>query len=365
MAREKRGSGSFRKLPNGTFEYTLNTESGFDEFGKRQRKSFYGKTEAECRKKYKEWVKDGEKTTSASQENTLAEWLELWLTVYKKNNVSEGTYEDYVGLAKHVMKHRIGGLKLSQVKPIHITEFLGSKADYSYSFHKRMRFVLTSSFECAIDNDLCDRNPAKRAMTVKKVEPQREAFAESDVRRIIEFAKTDELFGIPIYIMFHTGIRSGEMRALTTKQIDFNKGVITIDRSVKRNGELGLPKNNKTRYIPIKPEIAEYLSEKLDKNACYVLGDNYHVSKSGFESRYKCFFDRFNKSLTESGEEPIDPKSPHAIRHTTATLWQKNGMPISMVAALLGHHSTSVTDKYTHIGDVDTLSQAVSDYGVE
>ena len=205
-SREKRGSGSFRKLPNGTYEYTLNTVSGFDEFGKRIRKSFYGKTEAECRKKYKEWVKDGEKPTVASDENTLAQWLELWLTVYKKGNVSDGTYEDYAGLAKHVKEHRIGGLKLSAVKPIHITEFLSSKADYSYSFHKRMRFVLTSSFECAIDNDLCTKNSAKRAATVKKVEPQREAFEESDVAKILEFVKTDELFGLAIYIMFHTGI---------------------------------------------------------------------------------------------------------------------------------------------------------------
>jgi integrase len=359
MAREKRGSGSFRKLTNGTFEYTINTESGFDEFGKRQRKSFYGKTQAECRKKHKEWLKDGE-PTNTSHENTLAEWLELWLFVYKKGNVSEGTYEDYVGLAKHVINHRIGKLKLSQVKPIHITEFLGSKADYSYSFHKRMRFILTSSFECAIDNDLCIKNPAKRAASVKKVEPQREAFLEEDVRKILEFTKTDELFGLPIYIMFHTGIRSQEMRALTIEQIDFKTGIITIDRAVKRNGEMGLPKNNKTRYIPLKPEIAEYLNSKLDKDSRYIIGNDHYVTKSGFESRYKWFFDRLNRSL----EQLIDPKSPHAIRHTAATMWQKNGMPISMVAALLGHHSTTVTDKYTHVGDVTTLSQAVNDFGL-
>jgi site-specific recombinase XerD len=69
-----------------------------------------------------------------------------------------------------------------------------------------------------------------------------------------------------------------------------------------------------------------------------------------------------NKFLEESGQTPIPFKSAHATRHTFGTIRQKNGMPIAMVAALLGHHSTEVTDKYTHVGDVATLTEAVKKY---
>jgi site-specific recombinase XerD len=37
-------------------------------------------------------------------------------------------------------------------------------------------------------------------------------------------------------------------------------------------------------------------------------------------------------------------------------------MPIAMVAELLGHSSIEMTDKYTHLGDVATLSEAVRKY---
>ena len=82
---------------------------------------------------------------------------------------------------------------------------------------------------------------SRRAEIAKKSQPEKEAFTESDVRTIIDFSKTDELFGITMYIMFNTGIRGGEMRALTVDRIDFENGVITIDRAIKRTGELGNP----------------------------------------------------------------------------------------------------------------------------
>jgi integrase len=285
----------------------------------------------------------------------------MWLESYKKGKVSEGTYSDYESLAVHVRKHKIGGLKLSQVKPIHVTDFFSVKKDYSHSFLKRMRFLLNAAFESAIDNDYCDKNPVRRAEVPKKTQPQREAFTEEQVKTIIEFAKTDDLFGLAIYIMFHTGIRSQEMRALTINSIDFVNRIITIDKAVKRNDELGLPKNNKTRYIPVKPEVIKFLAANM-RCGRYIVGNADYVSRDGFRQRYERFFERLNKHLVRNGKEPIPYKSAHSIRHTYATLLQKNGMPIAMVSALLGHESTDVTDKYTHVSDAATLSYAVDKY---
>ena len=332
MAR-KNGDGSFRTLSNGTIEFQVTV--GIDIYGKRQRKAFYGKTEAECRRQYKQFLKEGE-PKSKSKEHTLSGWLDEWLTTYKKHKVQEATYEDYNGLAAHVKQHKIGSMKLSQIKPIHITEFFGSKSDYSYSFLKRIKFLLNGAFTCAIDNDLCIKNPVKSAEAVEKVRPEKEAFTEEEVQSIINFAKTDEGFGLAIYLMFQTGMRSQEIRALTVDKIDFTGGVITIDKAIKRNGELGLPKNNKTRYIPINPEVAEFIKTKITTSK-YILGDTHYITMHGFRSKYNWFFNRLNKKLKESGQEPINPKSPHSIRHTVATHWQINGMPIAMVCQLLGH----------------------------
>jgi len=357
----KKGEGSYQKLPNGTFEFSV--ELGRDIYGKRQRKRFYGNTEAECRKQYKQFLKDGEPKT-ATQGYTLTSWLDKWLVTYKKGKVSDGTYSDYEALAVHVRNHKIGGLKLSQVKPIHVTDYFTDKKDYSHSFLKRMRFVLNAAFESAIYIDYCDKNPVRRAEIPKKTQPEKEAFTEEQTKTIVEFAKTDDLFGLPVYIMFNTGIRSQEMRALTTEKLDFAKGIVTIDKAVKRNEVLGLPKNNKARYIPLNNEVEQFLQSKLQVKSGYIIGGDNYVSRAGFRSRYEHFFNRLNKHLVSNGKEPIPFKSAHSTRHTYATLLQKNGMPVAMVAALLGHHSTEVTDKYTHVSDTFTLSQAVNKYNL-
>jgi site-specific recombinase XerD len=39
-------------------------------------------------------------------------------------------------------------------------------------------------------------------------------------------------------------------------------------------------------------------------------------------------------------------------------------MPLGVIAAILGHHSTEVTDRYTHVDDVETLTQAVDKFNL-
>jgi len=356
----KNGDGSFRKLPNGSIEFTVSV--GFDVYGKHQRKRFYGKSQSECRKKHKEFIKGGEIKQNRSKEYTLIAWLYDWLRVYKENKVEASTYKDYVYLASHVEKHKIGGMKLSRVKSLHVTEFFTSIISYSQSFRKRMRFLLNGAFECAVDNDFCVKNPVKRAEIAKKAQPEKEAFTEEETKVIVDFAKTDKLFGLPIYIMLNTGIRSGEMRALTVDKIDFESGVIKIDRAIKRTDELGRPKNDKTRYIPLKEGVTEFLKSKLYGKTGYVVGGDDYVTHSALRGRYEGFFNRLNLYLESKGEKPIGIKSPHSTRHTFGTLRQKNGMPIAMVMELLGHSSLAMTEKYTHFGDVATLSEAVRKY---
>jgi integrase len=335
---------------------------GFDAYGKNQRKRFYGKTESECRKKYKEFIKEGEKQPVKLAEYTLSSWFDEWLLTYKSQKVQSSTYEEYIYLTSFAKKHKIGGMALSQVKPIHVTEFFTSLIDYSHATRKKLRFLINAAFECAVDNDLCAKNPVRRAEIAKKPTPEKEIYTEDEVRIILNFAMTDELFGVPMYILLNTGLRGGELRALTVNQFDFSSNIVTIDRAVKETDEIGKPKNGRTRYIPLEDDVAKFLKEKLHEKTGYVISGDYYVTKDGFRGRHDWFFKRLNIFLEKQGKEPINMKSPHNLRHTFGSLRQKHGMPIAILMQIMGHSSREMTDHYTHTGDIATLSEAVKKY---
>ena len=357
----KKGEGSYRKLPNSSYEFAIDV--GNDIYGKRIRKRFYGSSESECRKKYKAFLKEGDKKPTQPKEHNLSSWIDEWLTVYKQGKCEDSTFRDYTYLANHVKEHKIGLMKLTVIKPIHITEYFSNKNEYSHSFIKRMKFLLNAAFETAIDNELIDRNPIRRAEIAKKTTPEKESYTETEAKIIEEFAKSDELFGVIMFIMLNSGIRAGEARALTVDKIDLDKGVIIIDKAVKKTGELGLPKNNKTRLIPLEDYVTEFLRVKLKGKTGYIVGGKeYHTTHSGFRGRYEWFFDRLNKHLEAKGENPITMRSPHAVRHTFASERTKRGMPVAILMELMGHSSREMTDHYTHVGDLRTLTEAVKKY---
>ena len=254
-------------------------------------------------------------------------------------------------------------MKLTNIKPIHVTGFFGDYVGYSHSFHKRMVFLLRASFEEAIDNDFCVKNPAKKIKPKGVMPEEKTVFSAEQVKQILKFAETDELFGIPVYILFNTRIRSGEMRALTGNKFDFENCILRVDQAVKRGGELGLPKHDKKRIVTLEPEVVEYLSTRINRNDRYIIGDNHYVTKSGFEGRYRNFAARLNKYLANIGAEPIDMETAHKVRHTVSTLWQANGMSRELAGELLGHGCVEVTNGYTHT-QLKTLQEVVRKCGI-
>jgi integrase len=274
------GDGSFRILKNGTYELSVTINYKVERF--------YGKTKKACREGYEFFVVNGFKIpktksvkvakeieakrkaeatgTPIAVEHTLANWFRYWLTTYKKPNVSEGIYIDYCYLAKHVEEHAIGGMKLTEIKSMHVTEYFADKIELSHSFFKRSKFLIKAAFEAAIDNDFGIKNPVKSAQIAKKpVPPKKPVFTEDEMETILEFAKTDEWFGLPIITMYNTATRAQEVRAMTVGQFDFLSeiGIISIDRTIKRNGELGLTKSNEARPAPLEPEVTEFIKKKI------------------------------------------------------------------------------------------------------
>lgn len=363
---EKRdnGDGTFRTLPNGTIEYTISY--GYDAYGKRQRKRFYGKNPSDCKRRAKDFFKEVGTEKAAVVDYTLGQWLDRWLKSYRgkriqagKKQIQQSTLDEYQVYADRIKKYKISNVKLIDVKPIMLSDFFNDDlAKYSHTVIKKTRFLLNAAFEAAIENDYCYKNPMRTAAIPQKAPGTKEAFTDEQVSVITEYAPLDSDFGVAALLLFHAGLRSEELRAIGPA--DINGRIVTIDKAIKESGELGPTKNGKPRIVPLPKDVSKTVGQLMkNMNQTYILGGEEFIGKDTLRSKYNAFFRRLNVWCAENKKPQITRLPPHCCRHTFSTQLRRKGVALETVSALLGHSELSVTEGYTHLNILDDLINAI------
>ncbi|WP_348585092.1 tyrosine-type recombinase/integrase [Faecalibacterium prausnitzii] len=156
-----------------------------------------------------------------------------------------------------------------------------------------------------------------------------------------------------ILICLYTGIRVGELCALTWEKISFSDKTIcicqTMQRIQKRTSEnkkthiiIAAPKSSSAnRVIPIPNTLLKILSQYPMEKTGYFLSGSLSEVVEPRRIQY-----RFHKILKECG---IDRKNFHVLRHTFATRCVEANIDIKTLSEILGHSSVSITmNRYVH-----------------
>jgi len=154
-----------------------------------------------------------------------------------------------------------------------------------------------------------------------------------------------------IIIALLTGIRLGELCALTWESIDLDRGIIFINKTMQRIKSLGTKAKTKiiidtpkstasVRAIPIPVILLDLLRMFKSDDSFYVLTN----TKKYIEPRvYQRHFKRFLEACS------IRDYKFHTLRHTFATNAITSGMDLKTLSMLLGHTDVSFTMKrYVH-----------------
>lgn len=378
-SRRFNGDGTIRKRSNGLWEGRITI--GSDPLtGKQQQKSVYAKTEKELRGKMKAALKEWEERKalprlSVEQEKiTLGEWLDIWLNDYKKNSVSPSTYVSYQNAIDNHIKPVLGNIKLRELRPEQIQQFLNTqqragnakteKESLASWTVLKLKNVINGSLKQALQNGLILRNPTEAIIPPKLQQKDiRILSAEEQERfmRALEGHRLEAFFKLALA----TGMRRGELLALTWDNVDFNNRTISILHSASRqlNHKTGTteivltdPKTRTSRrQIPMLESVVPILKEHYEKQQIEkkFFGKGYNPNNLVFCSNVGSFLEprRINTTLEKLIKKAeIEPINFHALRHTFATRAMENEIHPKIVQSLLGHANSSLTmDIYTHV----------------
>lgn len=147
-------------------------------------------------------------------------------------------------------------------------------------------------------------------------------------------------------LMYASGLRVSELLQLEKKNLNLNKGIVTI-----------FGKGAKQRKVPVGEFALEYVVKYLNEvRGKYAKnGSSYlFLNRSGKPLSRVFFFKQVKKYAMMAGiEKDI---SPHTLRHSFATHLLEGGAQLRAVQEMLGHTNIATTQIYTHISTKRILS---------
>ena len=163
---------------------------------------------------------------------TLGEWLLFWLETYKRPAIKAKTLDLYEKMINWYILPNYGNVKLSKVKVEVIQSLYNDmyKKGLATSTIKNVKAPLSQALDQAVKNDLIYVNPCKNAV-VPKVPPKKtRAFTIEEQERFLS-ELGDNTFSDFFRFAFQTGMRCGEIMAITWQDVDFADLKLKINKT--------------------------------------------------------------------------------------------------------------------------------------
>jgi len=323
----------------------------------------------------------------ASSVPTLAEYAERWLTEAIAPHRKPRTEDYYRKILDRHLLPEFGKLPLTEIRPAQVRAFIAEKlsAKASRNTVKNMAATLRAIlYQAQQMDELIPSNPAARfgkffdarhdaREHVVVLEPE-------DVARVLKSAtKWYADHELAVRMLFYTGMREGEMLGLRWEDVDWQRHLVDLRRTVAfRQHRLivNTPKSGKLRTIDVPAALTACLRElhSIRQAQAVVVGAALSpwIFRSATDSDKPMndawFRDRVWRPLLEKAE--VRHVRVHDARHTYASLMLRRGVPIAYVSKQLGHSSIQITvDLYDHFipgadrHHVEGLAEAIEDAG--
>lgn len=363
MGRRANGEGCIRKRPDGRWEGRI--VIGRRANGKGIVHSVYGTTQKEMLDKFnhaREMYRDVHLCEVSLM--PLALWLEFWLEKQMKDSIRDSTYKSYCHMSKNYVAPFLGKKPLYKVTSIDLqTLYAKLRESGRVNFHHEhgkklsgstvfsVHCMLHLAFDAAVKARFIPNNPADGVVVPQKDRPTMQVLNEAQLERFMDAIREDKIWYDLFYTEITTGLRRGEICGLMWSDLDEQKGILTVQRTIDIKGRdhqviIHEPKTDTgKRQIKLAPSTLELLKQRhLTSRSEWVFPNLFDLEKPVSPSSA---YHRLKEILEEVGLPSI---RFHDLRHTFATHALTNGVDAKTLSGILGHTNASFTlDTYTHV----------------
>ncbi len=331
MGKRGNGEGSICHRPDGRWQASLTL--GRDENGKLQRKYFYGKTRKAVVDKMNEAIEKINKHSFILRNSnpTLAQWTHMWLWDYKRNSVKPKTFDQYETMLRIHVLPALGELKLVDIQTDHVQKLINKmyRDGSSTRTIELMKVILHALLKQAHKNNLVSSNVCENVVLPKKSKKAIRVLNNDEQDKLIAVLRGNYI-GRGLLFALYTGMRKGEVLALSWDDFNENEKTISVSKTLSRvrtystgmnKTELVVssPKTEKSnRTIPLIDSAYKLLLRHRRQQEKYMemVGDFYQNKNLIFSSNTGTYLDpgNFNRKLKKCCKAAgIEPINPHAL----------------------------------------------------
>lgn len=293
----------------------------------------------------KQATKDIERQLIAyAAKKSTAEKFSVVADEWKGKHIEKITHRTWCGYEAHYKRavDYFGNCAIDQISTNDIQRFINDFADggRAYKTVRAALQVISLIMDSAVLCGDIDKNPCALVTVPKGLKKtQRELPSEAEIEKVK--ASVDKHFGLFAYTLLFTGLRRGELLALTDKDIDFKNKTISVNKSVYFVSNQPHIKTTKTAAGTRTVFLLDCLADKLKGKHGYIFGGEKLMTEMAFQRAWEHY-------VRESGVTV----TPHQLRHAHATLLFDAGIDPKSAQLLLGHSDYKTTmDIYTHISE--------------
>ena len=287
------------------------------------------------------------------------------------------TFSSYTQMVKGKIApyFRNTGLTLDGIQAKHIQSFYlhelktvspGTVIHYHANIHKALKY--------AVKMDLIPFNPADKVERPKKQRYIVDYYRQEELERLLEASK-EHPYSLLIQMTAFYGLRRSEALGLKWDAIDFERGTISVIRTVTtitldgKQTEIeqqSAKTKSSLRTLPLIGNFREYFlqvkeAQELNKQVC---GNCYNYEYDGFvfvdelgeRMRVDYLTNAFPKFLESHG---LRRMRFHDLRHSCASLLLANGVPLKHIQEWLGHSDfTTTANIYAHLDYKSKITSA-------